>query len=294
MCDHNWDGTMKIDSALRIHIATAFASLNNQAAVHSFPPPTSLSQKLNSAIPLGSTGLTTANVAPATAMMFTTAAVDIWMRAVHSFLISASLTEVSPLWASVAGYYSSHYAVRALAHLLGFFQLFLRKRIVRLELQGGHYVCSFNPKKAGEREHRVYWQIVKDDQHFSADPFFTAYNPTIDESDVAHRDRANYADHMAQFPVFRPLNAEAVTTRIHRISEIEFTSPPIPRVSKCPDLESVQIIAYHRLVRFRDFVDAIVGNKNRFWNVHRNPTWARDFMDFQLTEEPTLRSQFTL
>jgi len=227
--------------------------------------------------------------------MFTTAAVDIWMRSVHSFLVSASLTEVSPIWASVAGYYSSHYAVRALAHLLGFFQLFSRKRIARLELGGGNYVCTFNPKKAGEREHRIYWQIVKDDRHFSADPFFTEYNPAIDESDVAHRDRANYADHLSpMFPIFRPLNAETLRSRIDRISEIPFTSPPIPRVSRYPDVESVQIIAYHRLVRFRDLVDSVVGNGNRFWNVHRNPTWARDYMDFQLTEELELRSQFTL
>ena len=33
-----------------------------------------------------------------------------WLRAVHSF-ISASLTGISDIWASVAGYYSSHYWV---------------------------------------------------------------------------------------------------------------------------------------------------------------------------------------
>jgi hypothetical protein len=140
----------------------------------------------------------------------------------------------------------------------------------------------------------VYWQIVKQDQHFAADPFFTEYNPAVDESDVAHRDRGNYADHLPQFPSFRPLDAVALKARVDRISEIEFTSPPIPRVSRYPDVESVQIIAYHRLIRFRDLVDVIIGDDNRFWNVHRNPTWARDFMDFQLTEEATLGSQFTL
>jgi len=226
--------------------------------------------------------------------MFTTAAVDIWMRAVHSFLVSSSLTNVSPVWASVAGYYSSHYSVRALAHLLGFFQLFSRKRIVRLQFHGGSYVCNFDPKTAGDREHRFYWRIVKKDPHFATDTFFTENNSAIDDSDVAHRDRASYADHLPQFPVFRPLDAVALRTRINRISEIEFASPPIPRVSRYPDVESVQIIAYHRLVRFRNFVDAVVGGGNRFWNVHRDPTWARDFLDYQLTDEATMRSQFTV
>ena len=284
---------MKIDAALQVHITTAFASLNAEAAVDAFPPPASLSQALNAALPAGSTGSAARNASQDTAKMFATAAVNVWMRAVHSFLVSASLTDVSPIWASVAGYYSSHYAVRALAHLLGFFQLFTRRRIVRLQLDGGRYVCTFNPKSAGDREHRVYWKIVKKDHHFAADPFFTE-NPPIDESDVAHRDWANYADHLPQFPMFRPLDAGALKIRIDRVSEIEFSSPPIPRVSRYPDIEAVQIMAYHRVVRFRDLVDTIIGDGNRFWNVHRNPPWARDFMDFQLTEEETLHSQFTL
>jgi len=285
---------MKIAPALQVHVEEAFAPLNNAAAVNAFPPPTSLSKALTAVLPAGSTGIVTANASRTVAQMFTTAAVNIWLRAVHSFLISASLTKVSPTWASVTGYYSSHYSVRAFAHLLGFFQLFGAKRIVQLQFDGGHYIFSFNPKNAGDREHRIYWKLVKKDPHFASDPFFTDNNSAIDESDVAHRDRANYADHLPQFPVFHPLDAAAVKTRIDKISEIEFTSPPIPRASRYPDIESVQIVAYHRIVRFRDFIDTIIGNRNRFWNVHRNPAWARDFMDFQLTEEETLRSQFTL
>jgi hypothetical protein len=283
---------MQIDPALQVHITTAFAPLNSEAAVNSFRPPASLSQALNVVLPTGSTGVATRNASQDVVKMFTTAAVDIWMRAVHSFLVSASLTKVSPIWASVSGYYSSHYSVRALAHLLGFFQLFTRRRIVRLQLQGGRYVCNFDPKTAGDREHRVYWKIVKKDPHFAGDPFFTENNS--DESDVAHRDRANYADHLPQFPMFRPLDAAALKTRIDRISEIEFSAPPIPRVSQYPDVESVQIVAYHRLVRFRDLVDTVIGDGNRFWSVHRNPVWARDYTDFQLTEAETLRSEFTL
>lgn len=285
---------MRIDPVLRTRISACFQPLNNLAAVHAFPKPASLASALSGMVLRMSPGAGSANVPPKIALMFTTAAVNIWMRGVHSFLISTSLTGVSPVWASVAGYYSSHYSVRAIAHLLGFFQLFSAKRIVHLQLQSGRYVCNFNPKKAGDREHRVYWQIVKSDPHFSSDPFFTEYNPALDESDVAHRDRANYTDHLTQFPIFQPLKAEDVKDRVNRISEIEFTSPPIPRVSRYPDVESVQIIAYHRLVRFRDLVDAILGDENRFWNVHRTPAWARSFMDFQLTDQATLESQFTV
>jgi hypothetical protein len=285
---------MNIDPALQAHITAAFAPLNNEAAVNAFPAPTSLSQALNLALPAGSRGVATRNTSQDVAKMFTTASVNIWMRAVHSFLVSASLTGVSPIWASVAGYYSSHYAVRSLAHLLGFFQLFSRRRIVRLDLHGGRYVCNFDPKTAGDREHRVYWRIVKRDPHFASDPFFSENDSMLDESDVAHRDRANYADHLPQFPAFRPLDAVALRNRINRISEIEFSSPPIPRVSRYPDLESVQIIAYHRLVRFRDLVDTVIGTTNRFWSVHRSPTWATEFIDFQLTDEETLRSRFSL
>jgi hypothetical protein len=285
---------MKIDLALQQHITRTFASLNAIAAANAFPPPASLSRSLNAVLPKDSKGSATRNASPEIAKMFTTAAVNMWMRAVHSFLISASLTNVSPIWASVSGYYSSHYSVRGLAHLLGFFQLFGRRRIVRLEFRNGRYVCSFDAKAVRDREHRVYWKIVKNDQHFSGDPFFTDNDTSDNPSDIGHRDRANYADQLPQFPMFRPLNADALKARVDRISEIEFAAPPIPSVDRYPDVESVQVIAYHRLVRFRDLVNAIIGNTNRFWNIHCNPIWARDFIDFQLTEDETLRSRFTL
>ena len=277
---------MKIDQDLHFQLTTAFAPLKNQAPVYPFPASASLSQLLGKTIPK-SKGLTTKNVEPAVAQMFATAAVNMWMRAVHSFLISASLTSVSPIWASVAGYYSSHYSVRALAHLLGSFRLFTVRRLVRLQLQTGRYVCTFDPKTG--REHQIYWMIVKDDQHFRTDPFFTQGNP-----EVAHRDWAQYTDHLPQFPPFKPLDKEALRVRIDRISDIAFDAPPIPQVDKYPDVESVQVIAYHRLVRFRAFVDAILGGDNAFWKVHRNPTWAIEFMDFQITEGQTLHTEFTV
>jgi hypothetical protein len=219
--------------------------------------------------------------------MFATAAVNMWMRAVHSFLISASLTNVSPIWASVTGYYSSHYSVRALAHLLGSFRLFTKRQVAQLQAAAGHYVCTFKQKKS--REHEIYWEIVSDDRHFSADPFFNQGNP-----EVAHRDWAQYTDHLPQLPPFRPLDKEALRIRIDRISDIPFDAPPIPQLVRYPDVDSVQVIAYHRIVRFRAFVDAILGESSAFWTTYRNPSWAIEFMDFQLAEGQALHSEFTL
>ena len=208
-----------------------------------------------------------------------------WLRAVHSFLISAALTEASPIWASVSGYYSSHYTVRGLAHLLGYFQLFRRKMIVQLRLEDGRYICSYKSKKKcgwgtsaileiGEAE-LLLWRRW---------PFYRKQSPNRTPPNSRHRNHANYADHLAGYPRFRPLNAETLQERIEYISKIALDAAPLPRTSKFPDLEFVQLIAYHRIVKFRRTVDEVLGGKNKFWKVHRNPSFAGDYMDFQLAE----------
>src|SRR5258708_15661734 len=101
---------MKIDASLRTHIESAFAALNHEAAVNAFPPTGALSEKLFKIHVGRLNGAGHGEDLPTVAKMFTTAAVNMWMRAVHAFLVSSSLTDVSPVWASVAGYYSSHYA----------------------------------------------------------------------------------------------------------------------------------------------------------------------------------------
>ena len=284
---------MRIDPVMQNHVLRLFSPLNQDAA-GTLPSIGALSKALTAAAPSGKAQVSTTNIPPPVTKMFSTAAVNTWMRAVHSFLISTSLTQVSPIWASVAGYYSSHYSVRAIAHLLGFFQLFTVKRTVQLQFTAGHFVGTFRRKTGHEREHSVYWTVVKKDLHFAGDPFFTENSSSTDQSDVAHRDRANYADHLPHFPVFRPLDADEVRNRIAKISNIEVTSPPIPSVSKYPDVESVQVIAYHRLLRFRDLLDTILAGENRFWSVQRDPPWAREFMDFQVTDANARRVQFTL
>jgi hypothetical protein len=281
---------MKIDPVLRNRLEATSNQLNTVGAKRGFPPLATLATTLEGVLPKKGSGVTTVYVDPEIAAMFATAAVEVWLRAVHSFLISASLTEASPIWASVSGYYSSHYSIRALAHILGYFQLFRRRRIVRWELKSGRHLCSFDPKQSGDREHKFYWKVVKQDAHFSSDPLFIDYDPENDASDVGHRDRATYADHICTVPMFRVLDQEALKQRVRFISKINFSAPPIPRRSRFPDVANVQVVAYHRIIRFRQFVDEIFGGSNRFWMVHRTPSWTSGMINFQLTEQGGLAS----
>ena len=133
---------------------------------------------------------------------------------------------------------------------------------------------------------------MKEDPHFVAEPLFSLNNsdPTIDASDAGHREKLNYSDHIGLTSVFRNLDEHALRERIDFISQIEFSIPPIPKRSKAPDVESVQVIAYHRLVFFRQFLDEVLGGKNRFWTVHRSPAWVNGMTNFQLTEQGSLSS----
>jgi len=255
-----------------------------RAAAQYFPPCGSLSQALGKNRPPGPrTVQSTINATPALAGLFATAGVDIWHRGVHSFLVSISLTENSPLWAAVAGYYATHYSVRAIAHLLGCFQLYSLKQVVRLSAAGGAYSCTYSSKKANDREHTLYWREVTTDPVFANDPLFADTS-----SGVEHRDRANYADHLPRYPQIRNVDVERVQERVRKISQIELGTVPAPRASEYPDIEAVQMVAYHRILRFRELVDEALGAGNRFWNVHRDPPWAREYTDFQATEEPGL------
>lgn len=219
------------------------------------------------------------------AACFATAAVDIWLRGVHSFLISASLTESSPIWASVSGYYSSHYSVRAFAHVLGYFQLFRMRRLAQLKLEGGRCICSFRSKK-GMRggEHQLYWRLVKATLAFRGDDLFTENDLDSATSDVRHRNHANYSDHLFQYPNFLIQDGDTLKERIDYISKIVFDAVPLPRFDKFPDLEYVQLIAYHRIIRFRRLLDDVLPAENAFWTLYRTPNFAKDFMDFQLAE----------
>lgn len=277
---------MNIDEAgFRERLVATFRPLANLPS-GKFPQAETLASSLRKITPRA--GATSSPITSELASYFGTAAVEIWLRSVHSFLISLSLTDASPIWASVSGYYSSHYSVRGTAHLLGYFYLFNGKKVVRLEIGSrSAYLCSFPQKPKGVPlggEHQLYWSLVKRDPVFSADPLFTENKQDVDESDAAHRNFANYVDHIHKYPVFHPLDKALIKTRVDHISKIVLTDAPIPRRSKFPDVEYVQLIAYHRMVCFRKILDEALGKSNRFWNVHRNPSFATEFIDFQLAE----------
>jgi len=273
---------MIIDEDLRQRLIATFLPLNTVAAANAFPPPTTLSKTLEKAIP--TVGSTERNISAAAASYFGTAAVDMWLRSVHSFLISSSITASSPIWASVSGYYSSHYSVRGLAHLLGYFQLFKLGRIVNLRFEGRRCVCSFAAKTGRDAEHKLYWKLVKQNPLFKGDDLFTDNDQGADMSDVRHRNHANYSDHLSHLPLFKAPDEDALKRRIEYISKIVFDTAPLPSYSKFPDIDCVQLVAYHRLVRFRRLLDEALGGENRFWRVHRSPSFANNFMDFQLAE----------
>jgi hypothetical protein len=75
-----------------------------------------------------------------------------------------------------------------LAHILGYFHLHRRRLVVQIDLQGGKYICKFSKKNRGDREHKVYWKVVKGDSHFATDPLFTINDGMLDKSDIGHRD----------------------------------------------------------------------------------------------------------
>jgi hypothetical protein len=280
---------MSDNGELRTRVRSVFVRLNRVGASDAFSKPSTVSRSLEALNP--PQDISSVNVEPKVATLFAAASVDMWLRAVHSLLISASLTNASPIWASVSGYYASHYAVRGLAHLLGYFLLFAKKRIVQLGHHDGRHYCSFTRRSADDREHKLYWRRVKADSNFQADPFFTENPATGDISDVRHRDHANYADSLFPYPHFRPLDENVLKSRMAAVSQIEITDPPIPRLTEFADLDNVQLVAYHRIVRYRKFLDEILGGDSRFWNVHRNPSFSAGVLNFQLTE-PTGLSAF--
>jgi hypothetical protein len=269
-----------LNSDQQKQVSVMFSRLSTQSAAGAFPPPEALSSLLTArCAPYDQASIA---ARPADMTLFATAAVEMWLRAIHSFLISASLTEASPIWSSVAGYYSSHYSVRAFAHLMGLFHLHKDKRLVQLSRQGGGWVFEIAKKNAGDREHKLYWKFVAG--QFANDPFFYPNREDTPESDGSHRNRANYADHLNAFPQFKPLSEEYLAQRIHRIAAIQFSAVPIPNADNFPDIASVQILAYHRIVKFRKVLDDILGAEHRFWAIQRNPPWRPKDLTFEVVD----------
>jgi hypothetical protein len=221
---------------------------------------------------------------PAEAALFGSAAVEMWLRAVHSFLISNSMMKASPIWSSVAGYYSSHYVMRAFSHILGHFLLQRDHLTVQVKLDNGGYACV--SKKNSPSEHQYYWGLPKSELGSSGSVLFSANQPMkdfkSDGTDGSHRVFANYFDHVNSFTNFETVNEDYLKVRIEHLSELVTDSPALPDHKKYPDLDSVHVIAYARIVKFRTCMDNVVGPKHKYWAYFRDPSWFMKYMDFQV------------
>ncbi len=277
-----------LESSIKIH----FMTLDKRTSKTALPSRGHLATTLKALIESTKKTNTSTNIqiSPKVSSLIVTAAVESWLRGVHSFLISCSLTNDSPIWASVSGYYASHYCIRGLAHLLGYFKLYKIKRIAKIHIDAGKHYCHVEKKKNYEGEHKYYWKIVKNDPHFGNNPFFTSNDEDSGNSDVAHRNIANYHDHVDDFPNFNPLSKLILTQRVSFLAKMEVSSVPMPRKEQYPDVGYVQLIAYHRLIKFRCFLDEILGGKNVFWSNYRNQSWSGDYLDFQVVTPSFIES----
>jgi hypothetical protein len=249
----------------------------------SIPPRGSMTKKLNGLMRKATSG--DASIDYESLALFAKSGVEMWLRGVHSFLVSSSLTDASPLWASVCGYYASHYAVRGLAHLLGYYNLRQSGHLVSLQSSKSGYVLRFTRRRGNHgREHTYYWECVKNHTEFQRNPLFTSNPISVDVSDVEHRNLANYVDLLNEFPNLSFPQIDKMKERIDKLSKMEFQDPPIPNRTRYPDTTSVQVVAYHRLVAFRRIVDNALIGQNRFWYTLRTPSWCLGVLSFQCTE----------
>jgi hypothetical protein len=276
-----------ISPTLKQQVKVWFGHLNTQTSARFSPQRLSLVTALGGIVPRVGDPLDV-SIDKNIVKTYMASAVEIWHRAVHSFLVSASLTASSPIWSSVAGYYSSHYTIRGIAHLLGYFQLYKEKKVAQIKISNGQYVCTFIDRHANHREHKYYWKVVHEDPNFSGCHLFRYNDELQNVSDAGHRCLANYGDNINQFQAFNFPSTTDIVNRVEIISNMSFDDPPIPRRENYPDLDSVQIIAYHRLVYFRQILDEILSDTNRYWTSKRSPNWTSGLIDFQLAEQANL------
>lgn len=258
----------------------SFGKLNKPSARMDFPKAGSLSDEVNALLRSPETVIPT--LPHNKCQMLASAGVEMWHRAIHSFLWSVALTETSPLWASVSGYYASHFVMRAFAHSMGFFKSFRERKIIQIVMENEQFVLSLVDTRKGE--HAFYWNVVKGHPKFVLNPLFYENNEHDTDSDAAHRTFANYTDHVDSFTPIKFPSLQEITENVEKISRIRLHSVDKPSREDYPDLQNVQILAFQRIVAFHDFLDERVPT-NRFWRAHRRPTWCKDVMLFQVEDQ---------
>lgn len=272
---------MPIDYATTDRVVQlSFGKLDKPSAKMDFPTPGTLSRHFNELLHKAGTGSCT--LSHQQSPMLASAGVEMWHRAIHSLLWSLALSESSPLWASVSGYYASHFVMRAFAYSMGIFRSFTQRKVIQVLIENGQFVCS--PLKSKDGEHAFYWMAVKGHPKLLTNPLFRKNNERDSKSDSAHRTFANYTDHVDSFLPMKFPALETVAEDVEKISRIRLHSVIEPSRENFPDLQNVQILAFQRIVAFHDFLDELVP-KNRFWRAHRRPSWCVNVMVFQVEKQ---------
>jgi hypothetical protein len=275
---------MSVDYAVADRVVVlSFGKLDKPNAKLDFPERGALSSHFN--ILLNGMGAAPPALAHKYSPMLASAGVEMWHRAIHSFLWSVALTKSSPLWSSVSGYYASHFVMRAFAHSMGIFKSFKQRAVIQVRVEKGQFICAplvWNSN--GKSEHAFYWKAVKGHPKLLSNDLFRENNERDPKSDSGHRTFANYTDHLGTFPPMEFPALGTVADSVERISRIRLHSVTIPSRDDYPDLQNVQILAFQRIIAFQDFLDEKVPG-NRFWKAHRRPTWCKDLMLYQVEDQ---------
>lgn len=272
-------------------VELAFGKLDKPNAKLVFPERGTLSKQLNALLDEQKEGAAPI-LAHTHSPLLASAGVEMWHRAIHSFLCSVALSKSSPLWASVSGYYASHFVMRAFAHSMGIFKSFSQKEVIQISVDKGQFVCTPLTWSSNSRgEHAFYWKAVKGHPKLLGNDLFRENSERDINSDSSHRTFANYTDHINSFVALDFPSMDTVAGDVERISRIRLHSVTSPSREDFPDLQNVQILAFQRIIAFQDFLDEKV-SKNRYWRAHRRPGWCKDVMLYQVEEQSVDLSQF--
>ncbi len=234
----------------------------NRKGSDSIPPPARLSGYLKTHAP-SFMGL----VKIEDATLFITASIEMWQRAINSLILSIVWSDVSRSWAVVTAYYSSHYMIRAFAHLYGYYSL---NKVATVELSKSRKGFQIVKGKA-HREHEYYWNVVSDQLKNRL------FGNNIEQ---IHRGYASYQDHLDRFKVFNSEsipNSDELKMKIGIIADLPYK--PLDD-TQIPDLTTLQCLSYKRICFYRNWFETNF-ESSRYWKSLRTPKWWAGIMVYK-------------
>ena len=182
--------------------------------------------------------------------------------------------------------------MRAFCHLHGFFLLYRERCYLELDAprvtNGGLKSWCHIHRGLNGGEHKFYWrkskELIDSAGHFEA--LFSTNDDHVVASDASHRAVASYTDHISSLSVPAPafLDKGIIKTRINRISELAGGTLTIPNRTNYPACETVQQLAYARIIKYREYLNNILP-KNKYWEKNSKPEWCNDFLDYQMVDK---------